>query len=121
MTEEIADAASLPVLEITPLEAETYSGHSVSLMGVCRNVEIRIGDVRNKINVFVVSEAAHPLLLGMPYWCQVSIVFDYNRSDRSVYVTVISDDAKYRVRFKILSQKGLNELTEKTFIDDLKN
>jgi predicted aspartyl protease len=42
MTAEVADAANLPVLEITPLEAETFTGHSAQLLGICRKVDVRI-------------------------------------------------------------------------------
>jgi predicted aspartyl protease len=78
MTVEVADAANLPVLEITPLEAETFTGHNAQLLGICRKVDVRIGAVCNSINIFVVQEGAHPLLLGMPYWIQAGVTFDYS-------------------------------------------
>ena len=117
MTAEVADAANLPVLEITPLEAETFTGHPAQLLGICRKVDVQIGAVCNSINIFVVQEGAHPLLLGMPYWIQAGVTFDY--SDDAVHATVVSDDAKFRARFKTLTPKNVEGWVEKALVNVL--
>jgi predicted aspartyl protease len=117
MTAEVADAANLPVLEITPLEAETFTGHNAQLLGICREVDVQIGAVCNSVNIFVVQEGAHPLLLGMPYWIQAGVTFDY--SDDAVHATVVSDDAKLRARFKTLTPKNVEGWVERALVNVL--
>ena len=67
MTTEVADAANLPILEITPLEIETFTDYPTQLLGICRKVNVQIGAVYNNINIFVIQKDTHPLFLGMPY------------------------------------------------------
>jgi predicted aspartyl protease len=117
MTAKVADAANLPVLEITPIEAETFTGHNAQLVRICREVDVQIGAVSNSVNIFVVQEGAHPLLLGMPYWIQAGVTFDYNND--AVHATVISDNAKCKARFKTLTPKNVEGWVEKALVNIL--
>jgi hypothetical protein len=67
MTVKVADAINLPILEITPLKIETFTGRNAQLLGICRKINIQIGAVYNSINIFMIQKNAHPLLLKMPY------------------------------------------------------
>jgi hypothetical protein len=40
MTIKIADATNLPVLEITPLKTEIFTGHNTQLLGICREINV---------------------------------------------------------------------------------
>jgi hypothetical protein len=40
MIAEIADAANLPILEITPIEAEIFTGHNAQLVRICREINV---------------------------------------------------------------------------------
>jgi hypothetical protein len=40
ITTKIADAANLPVFEITPIKVETFTGHNAQLVGICREINI---------------------------------------------------------------------------------
>jgi hypothetical protein len=37
---KVADAANLPVLEIIPMEVETFTGYNAQLVGICREINI---------------------------------------------------------------------------------
>jgi hypothetical protein len=51
---KIADAVNLPILEITPLEAETFTGYNTQLLRIYRKVNIQIGAICNSINIFII-------------------------------------------------------------------
>jgi hypothetical protein len=40
ITAKVADATNLPILEITPIEAETFTGHNAQLIRICREINI---------------------------------------------------------------------------------
>jgi hypothetical protein len=40
ITAKIADAANLPILEITPIKVEIFTGHNTQLVGICREIDI---------------------------------------------------------------------------------
>jgi hypothetical protein len=40
MTAEIADVINLFILEITPIEIETFTGYNAQLVRICREVNI---------------------------------------------------------------------------------
>jgi hypothetical protein len=40
MTTKIADATNLPILEITPIKIETFTGHNAQLVGIYREINV---------------------------------------------------------------------------------
>jgi hypothetical protein len=40
ITIKIADVTNLPILEITPMETETFTDYNTQLVGICREVNI---------------------------------------------------------------------------------
>jgi hypothetical protein len=54
ITAKIADVTNLPILEITPMEAKTFTSYNIQLVGICREVNIQIGAVCNSINIFII-------------------------------------------------------------------
>jgi hypothetical protein len=67
ITVKVADAANLSILEITLLKAKIFTGYNTQLLGIYREINIQIGAVYNNINIFIIQNDAHPLLLGIPY------------------------------------------------------
>jgi hypothetical protein len=114
---KVADAANLPILEIIPIEVKTFTGYNAQLIRICREVNIQIGAVYNSINIFVVQKGAYSLLLGMSYWIQAGITFDY--SDDAVHATIISDNAKLKARFKTLTPKDIKDWVKKALVNVL--
>jgi hypothetical protein len=54
ITVKVADAANLPILEITSIETETFTGYNAQLIRIYREINIQIGAVYNNINIFMV-------------------------------------------------------------------
>jgi hypothetical protein len=40
MTVKVADAINLPIFEITPMKAETFTGYNTQLVRICREINI---------------------------------------------------------------------------------
>jgi hypothetical protein len=53
----------------------------------------------------------------MPYWIQAGMIFDY--SNDVVHATMVSDNIKYRARFKTLTPKNVEGWVKKAFINVL--
>jgi hypothetical protein len=53
----------------------------------------------------------------MPYWIQTGIIFDYNND--AVHATIISDNIKYKARFKTLTPKNIKNWVKKALINIL--
>jgi hypothetical protein len=53
----------------------------------------------------MIQKDAHSLFLGMPYWIQAGVTFDY--SNDAIHTTIISNNAKCRIRFKTLTPKNV--------------
>jgi hypothetical protein len=67
ITAKIADATNLPILEITPIKAKTFTGHNAQLIKIYREINIQIDAIYNNVNIFIIQKGAHSLLLEIPY------------------------------------------------------
>jgi hypothetical protein len=53
----------------------------------------------------------------MPYWIQAGITFDY--SNDAVYAIVISNNVKFKARFKTLTPKNVKNWVKKALVNIL--
>ena len=72
ISKRLAGQLNLPVESGSPLELHNASGIAISMVGVCRDVDISTVGRRNLPTFLVTSTNANDLLLGLPWFMSVS-------------------------------------------------
>ena len=65
----------------------------------------------------MIQKGAHLLLLKIPYWIQAGVTFDY--SNDVIHTIIISNNVKYKTRFKTLTPKNVEGWVEKALVNVL--
>ena len=93
MSLEVAQRLKLPISPVDVMIAGP-TNNRVSLTGICQDVEVSLGGVSNKLNIYVLAGARNTLLLGMPWFLAGEVVFAYQ--DGAQYLTITDDNGEDR-------------------------
>ena len=108
ISERLATQFNLPVKTGSPLELQNASGGYISVVGVCRDVDISTVRRRSLQTFLVTSTNANDLLLGLPWFMSVG-----------ARMIVAGKDPAAQVAISIIAEHGTETTVKAIFSDDL--
>ena len=67
MTQEVMEDAGLAIQRDSKLELVSYMCHSHPFLGLCKDIEIVIGELKTRHPIFVIKHGNHDLVLGQSF------------------------------------------------------
>ena len=77
MTKKMAEKAKLMILRDHKITFQTINGIEFVFYGLCKNVEVDIGGIINYGDFLIIEEGTLDVLLGMPFFFESEMTFDY--------------------------------------------
>ena len=111
MTEEAQDRFDLPVRLDPVLWLISHTGYRQDFVGVCENVNVSVGGVTTKQNIFVVDIANHVLVLGTLFMIKAQAQMDWDSNGHLIMTCHLPDGHSTAV-CKILNQDPLSRPTK---------
>ena len=108
ISERLATQLNLPVEKGSPLELRNASGGCISVVGVCRDVDISTVGRRSLQTFLVTSTNANDLLLGLPWFMSVG-----------ARMIVAGKGPAAQVAISIMGEDGTETTVKAIFSDDL--
>ena len=98
ISKKLADEAGLPIRHGTAMSMVAATGDSAKFVGICDDLEVRLGGATITVPAFVVAKSDHSLILGRPFE-RSARMSSTNMDDGSLELVVHSDDGSTRVSF----------------------
>ncbi len=96
MSKKLADRAELAIETKKNLVFQGISPGKVFFLGACRRVKVSVGGSVNYVDFLVLDSGTTDLLLGMPYFVETNLNFQYD-SDGAVRANLKSGDRRRNV------------------------
>ena len=91
MIEEAQDQFNLPVRLDPALWLISHTGYRWNFVGVYKNVNVSVGGVTTKQNIFVVNSINHVLILGTPFMIKAQARMDWDSSGHLIMICHLLD------------------------------
>ena len=77
MTQKVMEDAGLAMRRDPKLELVSYTGHSRSYLGFCKDIEVAIGGLKTRYPIFVIKHRDYDLVLGQLFLNSVKFSKEY--------------------------------------------